>query len=149
MTHGYEMRLEGLTRALNSVRARNEGISDPSALEMALMIELGTQHAVSGSRGVLSGYNPSLAPHVSTLVSAVMRRCDGDASHAVHMACRYVLLAHHISDVLHSKSRTPRTSPRWTTVLSILLGDEDRLDVVDHLSQGGEIPLELVAAMYL
>lgn len=152
MPHGYEAeKLDGLIRTLDYVRTRNEGISDPSALEMALMAELGSQHAVSSSRGVLSGYNPSLAPHVATLVSTVMRRCEGEMLRATQMACHYVLLAHHISDVLVAQSKPHKAlaSPRWTTVLTILLGDEDRLDVVDHLSQGGEIPLDLIVAMYV
>lgn len=144
-------RHDELIRTLDYVRARNEGISDPSALEMALMTELGSQHAVSSSRGVIGGYSPSLAPHVATLVSTVMRRCEGELPRAAQMAHHYVLLAHHISDVLveHSNPHEALASPRWTTVLTILLGDEDRLDVVDHLSQGGEIPLDLIVAMYV
>lgn len=144
-------KLEKLIRTLSYVRARNKGISDPSALEMALMVELGSQHAISSSRGVLGGYNPSLAPHVAALVSTVMRRCEGELPRAAQMACHYVLLAHHISDVLVAQSNphAALASPRWTTVLRILLGDEDRLDVVDHLSQGGEIPLDLIVAMYV
>lgn len=144
-------KLEGLIRTLDYVRARNEGISDPSALEMALMIELGSKYAISSSRGVLGGYNPSLSPHVATLVSTVMRRCEGELQPAAQMASHYVLLACHISDVLvaQSKPHEALASPRWTTVLTILLGDEDRLDVVDHLSQGGEIPLDLIVAMYV
>lgn len=138
-----------LKTTLASVRARHTDMTDTDALKMALMLSVGSDplYNARNMRHAIGGYSPSLSPAMTALVATVMQRCHDDVDRAALMACEYLRLVHHISDTLSASSR--KAGPQWTTVLTIFIGDEERLDVVDHFSVDGDIPVELAAALYV
>lgn len=135
---------------LDRVRAQH-GIPDADALVLALTTNLGTHNGKSGHSGVIGGYDKATHASVAALVEDTMRRSDGDVARATLMSCEYLRFAHYLTDrMLLKRRKTGRgVSPSWSTVLTLLISDTERLDVVDHLSTDGVIPVELVAAMYL
>mgnify|MGYP001478996457 CR=1 FL=1 len=132
---------------------QNADMTDRSALEMALLFNIPMPSTSKyQKRNTVGGFNPSYRAPVSELVGVVIRRTGGDSQRAMVMACEYLGLAFHLSTHInraHNLVSRTQVLTRWTTILSLVLSDEDRLDVVDHLSSDGIIPLELVSAMYV
>lgn len=134
-------------------RAQHPAMADDGVLVMALMASLNSLNTRDRSTSVIGEYRPQEHPTIATLVNVVMARNDGDVDAARTRAVGYILLAHHLVDAMivqkASERRMRSVTPKWSTVLSLILGDEERLDVVDHLSDDGEVPYGLVTSLYI
>jgi len=136
-------------RAFNRTRQEQPQLSEPDALVLALMTAMSYLKG-SAATGIVAEFRPSERPYVTAAVNAAFARTD-TTSNAITKAVQYVLLAHHLTDIftMRASSRERAPIPKWTTILTLMLSDEERLDVVDHLSPDGVIPMELVETIYV
>ncbi len=133
-------------------RAQHPTLAEDDVLVMALMASLYSLNTRDRRNAVIGEYRPQEHPTIATLVNVAMTRNDGDVDAARSCAVAYILLAHHLVDAMivrASEKRTRTSTPKWSTVLALILSDEERLDVVDHLSDNGEIPYGIVTSLYI
>lgn len=119
---------------------RRENATAHAALELALSSALNDSYP---ARRISVKGLP-----LEMLVSEAMTRCSDDLDLAARKTCEYLHLSHRLVGMLESRAGRGDAPLSWRVVLTLVLCDSDRLDVVDHLSPDGVIPLELVESMY-
>lgn len=91
--------------------------------------------------------------HMDEVVAAAFRRAHGDGDRALELVNVYY---HLVRDVVgrnmhrNGEHHTPGAyMMTFQSYAMVLLGLDDILDVVDHLSPGDEVPVELIGAFFL
>lgn len=132
-----------------SLRASLKGADSLEAAQLARAVgELAHAYQLSYSAGLLTG-------HMLPVADAALKRSAGDTERALELATVfYHVLREVVGRNLARETRFEGRSPHvmfsgFASYATILLGMDEMVDLMEHLSPGGDPPVELLAALFL
>lgn len=124
---------------LCALRERVEGFPAPQPAQLARAM------------GELAHARPLSAGHMLPVANAAVKRAGDDSARALELVTVYYHVVREVAgrNITRDTPGTYEMFSIFQSYATVLLGMDDMVEIMDHLSPGGDIPVELLAAMFL